>query len=217
MPVSPLQLYMFMIVGELHQQLTVTRLWFRGHTASPASTVAIELSNIKTGVVNSILPAYRNFLSSAWHGNHLLAMNMTTVPRIMIDEVISASGVQDAISLPSFNAGVLSLRTGLSGRTRNGRLFLPSPSSGDCDGSRLTGASLGLLQAFGNTLLNVFGPTGTNAYGRIGVFSRKLGVTRNAGPPPSLSYSIAGWTAVTEVIARSEIATMRKRKLGRGQ
>lgn len=217
MPISPLKLYCCWIVGELDNQLTVTRLWFRGGTSSPASTVTAEIGGIRSGIVTSILPAYRNFCSSLWHGNHLQIMEMTTTPRVMIDEVISVSGIGDAQSLPSFCAGVLSIRTGFSGRTRAGRLFLPGIPDGGSLNSKLTGASFGQLQAFGTTLLNVFGPSGTNAYGRWGVFSRKLGVTRSAGPPPSLSYSIAGWTQATEAIARFDVATMRKRKLGRGQ
>lgn len=217
MPLSPLQLYCCWIVGEIHNQLTITRLWFRGNTASPASTVTVELGGIRTGIINSVIPAYRNFASSAWHGNHMQIMCMTTVPRQMIDEVISVSGVQDALALPSFCAGVLSIRTGFSGRTRAGRIFLPGIPFDDSVDSKLSGGAFGLLQAFGNTLLTVFGPSGTNAYGRIGVYSRKLGVTRNPGPPPSLSYSTAGWTAATEFIARPDVKTMRKRLLGRGQ
>lgn len=217
MPLSPLKLYMMLIVGELENQLTITKFWFRGGTASPASTVTVEMTQIHAAFKANILPKYQAFCSSRWHGNHLLLMEMTTRPRQMIDEVIAVSGFQDAISLPAFSSGVLSLRSGFSDRTRNGRLFLPSPSSGDCDGSRLSSASFGLLQTFGNSLLTYFGPSGSNAYGRIGIFSRKLGVTRVLTPTPQLNYSIAGWTQCTEVIARSEIATQRKRKLGRGQ
>lgn len=142
---------------------------------------------------------------------------MTTKPRVMMDEVLSVSGVQDAISLPAFSGGLLSLRSGFSDRTRNGRLFIPSPSSGDCDGSRLTGASFGLLAALGGALVNTFGPTGTNTYGRLGIMSMKLGRTQPGGPGTPYNYSLAGFTACTDIIPRSEIATIRKRKLGRGQ
>jgi hypothetical protein len=217
MPISPLQLYVMLLVGEIENQLTITKFWFRGGSASPASTIAIEMSNIHSHFKSTLLPKYQAFCSSRWHGNHLMLINLTTEPKQMIDDVITVSGFQDAISLPAFAAGVLSLRSGFADRTRNGRIFLPSPSTGDSDGSRLTGASLGLLQAFGSQLLTSFGTSGVNAYGRIGIFSRKLGVTRVTVPIPKLNYSTAGWTQCTAVIARSEIATIRKRKLGRGQ
>lgn len=217
MPITPNKLYMVTLVGEIENQLTMNRFWVKGHTASPASTVVAEINGIYGGFNTGIIPVYRNFLSSRWHGNHISIVEMTTRPRQMLDVVLSSSGVQDAISLPAFAAGILSLRSGFADRTRNGRLFIPSPDSGSCDGSRLTGGAFGLLQAIGAAVLNVFGPTGSNTYGRIGIFSRKLGVTRVAGPPPVLNYSTNGWTACTEMIARSEIGTIRKRKLGRGQ
>lgn len=217
MPVTPRQLYVSMIVGELHGQLTVTRFWIRGGDSSPASTIAAEIAGIRLAMFNTILPAYKNFLTSAWHGNHMLTMNLTTNPKVMIDEVIAVSGDQDATALPSFCAGLLSLRTGFAGRTRSGRLYLPGIASGDSDASLLTGGAFGLLQTFGNTLISTFGPSGSSTYGRLGVFSRKLGVTRVVGPPPSLTYSTAGWTQITQAIARPEVASMRKRKLGRGQ
>lgn len=217
MPVTPRQLYMMQLVGELEQQLTITKFWFRGGDSSPASTIAIEMSNIHAHFKSTVLPKYQAFCSSRWHGNHLILICMTTEPKQMIDETIAVSGFQDAISLPAFASGVLSLRSGFASRTRNGRVFLPSPSTGDGDGSRLTGASFGLLQAFGNQLLTSFGTSGVNAYGRIGIFSRKLGVTRVLTPTPKLNYSTAGWTQCTEVIARSQIATQRRRRLGFGQ
>lgn len=217
MPITPNKLYMIRLIGELENQLTITTLWVKGHTASPASTVTAEMSGLRLNMVNSIIPAYRNFVSSRWHGNHLLILEMTTKPRQMWDEVLAVSGVQDAISLPAFAGGLLSLRSGFSDRARNGRLFIPSPSSGDCDGSRLTGASFGLLSSLGGALINTWGPTGTNTYGRLGIMSMKLGRTQPGGPGTPYNYSTAGWTQCTEIIPRSEIATIRKRKLGRGQ
>jgi hypothetical protein len=217
MPISPLQLYMMQIVGEIENQLTITKFWFKGNSASPASTIAIEMSNIHSHFKSTVLPKYQAFCSSRWHGNHLMLINLTTEPKQMIDDVIAVSGFQDAISLPSFAAGVLSLRSGFANRNRNGRIFLPSPSTGDGDGSRLTGASFGLLQAFGSQLLTSFGTSGVNAYGRIGIFSRQLGVTRVLAPTPHLVYSTNGWTQCTQVIARSEIKTQRRRMLAHGQ
>lgn len=217
MPITPAMMYMVRIIGELEQQLTITTLWLKGHTASPASTVQAEISGIKSGMSATVIPAYRNCLSSKWHGNHQVILEMTRQPRVMDDITLSISGVQDAISLPAFNAQLCSLRSGFSNRSRNGRLFLPSPDSGACDGSRLTGGSFGLLQAFGAALYNLWGPSGTNTYVRLGIFSPKLGRTQPLGPGTPYSYSTAGWNQVTEIIPRSELSSIRKRRLGHGQ
>ena len=217
MPITPPKLYMVRIIGELEQQLTITTLWLKGHTASPASTVSAEISGIKAGMSATVIPAYRNCLTSSWHGNHQVILEMTTKPRVMDDIVLSISGVQDAIGLPAFNAQLLSLRSGFSDRTRNGRLQIPSPDSGACAGSRLEGASFGLLQAFGAALINLWGPSGTNTYVRLGIMSMKLGRTQPLGPGFPYNYSVAGWTQCTEIIPRSEISSIRKRRLGHGQ
>jgi len=217
MPISPRKLYCCTIVGELHGQQVMTRFWIRGGDASPASTVTAEITNIRAGMFTNILPAYKACLTSAWHGNHMTTMEMTTRPRVMIDEVIAVSGDQDADALPSFCAAVLSYRTGFSGRSYAGRVYLPGLYAGSSESSRLVGGAFGLVQSLGATLLSTFGPTGTNTYGRVGVFSRLAGVTRSAGPPPVLNYSILGWTQITQYIARADVGTQRKRKLGVGQ
>ena len=217
MPVTPTKLYMVRIIGELEQQLTITTLWLKGHTASPASTVGAEISGIKQGMSTVVIPAYRQCLTSSWHGNHQIILEMTTKPRVMDDIVLSISGVQDAVGLPAWDAQLLSLRTGFSDRSRNGRLFLPPADNGSCDGSRLQGFQFGFLQAFGAALHNLWGPSGTNNYVRLGVMSMKNGRTQPGGPGTPYTYSISGWTQVTEIIPRSEIASMRKRRLGHGQ
>lgn len=216
MPVSPIQLYMLQVVGEIENQVTINRFWFKGHTASPASTILIEMSNIHSHFKSTVLPKFQAYCSSRWHGNHLMILNMSTRPRQMVDEVINVAGLQDAMSLPSYSAGLLSLRSGFADRTRNGRIYLPPTDAGNNDGSRHSGAAFGLLQAFGAQLLTSFGPAGVNTYGRIGIFSPKLGRTQPGGAGTQMNYSVAGWTACTEIIPRSLIATQRKRYVGKG-
>lgn len=217
MPVTPRQLYMAKIVGELHGQLTETRLWIRGADNSPASTVTTEMTGINTQLLNVIIPAYKLFCNQEWAAKTMFLVQMSARPGIFIDNVLSGNGAQDGNALPSYCAGLLSLRTGLTGRSRVGRLYVPGCAENQCSNSRLEGQYLGLLQSLGSALLGQFGPTASPAYGRIGVFSRKLGVVRYAGPPPYLEYAPTALTPITSFIARPEIATMRKRMLHRGQ
>lgn len=217
MPVSPIQLYMVKYIGELHGQVTETRFWVKGHTASPASTVAAEIQGIRNEFFGAILTAFKACCNQEWHAKTLLTVQMTQRPGIFIDDFLTGGGIISGNALPSFCSGVLSLRTGITGRSRVGRLYIPGVPEDFSQDSKFSGDYLGIIQSLGSTILGKFGPSGTVGYGRIGVFSRKLGVTRSAGPPPSLSYSTAGWTQVTSFIARSEVATQRKRKLGRGQ
>lgn len=217
MPVSPRQLYRIKIIGELHGQLTETAFWFRGADTSTWTTAQNELTSLNSHFVANIVPAYKLFCNQQWTHKTTLSTQMTAVPGYFIDNVGSGGGTQVADSLPSYCAGLLSLRTGLTGRSRVGRIYVPGVSEDLSSNSRLEDQYLTILQSLGSALLNFYGPSGSFAHARVGVFSRKLGVTRNPGPPPSLSYSLNGWTQVTAFIARREIATQRKRKLARGQ
>jgi hypothetical protein len=217
MPVTPRQLYQIKIIGELHGQATETRFWFKSADTSTWTTPQNELTSLRGDFLTNIVPAYKAFCNQNWSAKTMLSVQMTAVPGIFIDDVLSGGGVQTGDSLPSFCAGLLSLRTGLTGRSRVGRIYVPGVAEDLSSNSRLEGAYTSVLQTLGATLLARYGPSGSFAHCRIGVFSRKLGVTRNPGPPPSLSYSINGWTQVTSFIARPEVATQRKRKLARGQ
>lgn len=216
MPVTPRQLYCIKIIGELHGQATETRFWFRGADTSTWTTVKNELTSLNSDFLTNVVPAYKSFCNQNWSAKTMLSVQMTAVPGEFIDNVLTGGGVQTGDALPTFCAGLLSLRTGFTGRSRVGRIYLPGVSEDLSGQSRLEGAYLALLQSLGGTLLSRYGPSGSFAHARIGVFSRKLGVTRNIGPPPSLSYSLNGWTQITACIARNEIATQRKRKLARG-
>lgn len=217
MPVSPRQLYKVKVIGELHGQYTQNEFWFRGGDSSPASTVQAEITGINNDFRDQIIPLIKNFASQEWYAKTMLTVQMSASPGIFIDNVLTGNGIQLEHSLPSFCGGVLSLRCGLTGRSRIGRLYIPGVAEDRSSLSRLEGDYLAILQTLGSTLLGRYGPTGTVGYGRIGVFSRLLGVSRIALPTPHLLYSTAGWTQITAFIARNEIGTIRKRKLARGQ
>lgn len=216
MPVTPRQLYKIKIIGELHGQATETSFWFKGADTSTWTTVQNELASLRADFLTNIVPAYKLFCNQNWSAKTMLSIQMTSVPGIFIDDVLTGGGTQTGDSLPSFCAGLLSLRTGLTGRSRVGRIYVPGVSEDLSSNSRLEGAYTSVLQSLGSTLLARYGPSGSFAHCRIGVFSRKLGAVRNPGPPPSISYNLSGWTQVTSFIARNEVATMRKRKLAHG-
>lgn len=217
MPLSPLQLYRAIVVGELHGQLTQTIFHFRGATSSPASTVSAEMNNLYADLTANLVPAMKTPLNQEWHAKSLKLLRISAEPMEMIDSALTGEGLQTGHSLPSFVAALLSLRTGFSDRSRTGRLYLPGIAEDLSESSRLEGSYLGLFQSFGTLLVNRYGASGTSNNGRLGVFSRKLGVTRVASVPPRLAYSTVGWTQVTQIIAQVELASCRKRKLRRGE
>lgn len=216
MPVSPRQLWRFIIAGQLHGQLTQTLFHAISPTNSTANTAAVEASIMYTEFANNVIPAYKLFCSQEWQINSLTLIQLTADPGIIVDGTMVGNGAQVGNSLPSFCAGVLSLRSGLTGRTRHGRLYLPGVAEDLTSASKLEAGYFGVLQNFGNLLRDRYGSSGSTNIIRLGIFSRKLGVTRIGGIVPKLSYSTAGFTQLTGCIARPEIGSMRRRKLARG-
>lgn len=166
----------------------------------------------------NILPLYSIFCSQEWKGKSIIGV--TLIPRAEVfleDSLPNTVGGQASESLPSFCAGLLSLRTGQGSRSRIGRLFLPGVSEDSVSNSRLEPTYYGLLSNFGAALVTRYGPNGSYPWVRLGVFSRKLGAVRSNTIPPHYDYLIGGWAQLTSTVARPEVATIRKRKLAKGQ
>lgn len=167
--------------------------------------------------ITNIMPKWLLFCNQEWVAKTLVGVTLIPKQAVFIEKrFASGSGSQPDNSLPSFCAGLLSLRTGAGGRNRIGRLYVPGVAETLSSISRLEGVYLGLLSDLGNKLVTQYGPNGAYPWVHYGVFSRKLGVTRVVGPPPTLNYSHAGFQTVSNIIARPEIATIRRRKLARG-
>lgn len=218
MAVTPTGLYRAIVIGKIHEQLTQTAFHFRALTTSPHSSHAAEASAITSDINTFIIPKMQAFASDDWTALSILTVSLIPRPGVLTElRLGNATGFQPDESLPSFCAGLLSLRTGIAGRSAHGRIYVPGVPENALDASKLTGTALGLLSDIGAALIARFGNTGSSNFARFSVFSRKLGVTRNPGPPATYSYSLNGAMTVTSIIARPEIATMRKRKLQIGQ
>jgi hypothetical protein len=218
MALNPLGLYHLTLVGEIHGQTTQNIFYFQTKSSSPRTSYTVEATNIVADFKNNVLDVIRAFACDDWRVKSLLCTTLIPAHTVLIEERIpTGEGFQPDDSLPSFCAGLLSLRTGVGGRRAHGRLFFAGVPENQSSDSRLEGAHLTLLNDIGGMLLARYGPSGGFIDARWGVYSRRIGVTRLAGPPPSLVYSASGFFPVTETIGRPEIATIRKRKLQSGQ
>lgn len=218
MPLNPLGLYRLKVIGELHGQLTDTSFHFRTHTASTQTTYASELQALVTDFRNNMIPKMQAFAHQEWIAKSILAVTLIPRPGVLIEDTLGGlTGFQVDDCLPSFCSGLLVFRSGVAGRHGHGHIHLPGVAAGLVNASRLESSYLPLLRDIGTTLLQRYGPSGSISIVRTGVFSRVLGVTRNPGPPVTLSYSMSGFFPITSFIARPEVSTMRKRKLFRGQ
>lgn len=215
--VNPLGLYHLSLFGEIHGQTTQNVFHFQTRSSSIGATHAFEATQLLTDFNTNVVPKIKAFCCDDWAIKTILVTTLIPKSTVLTEmRIATGAGLQPDDSLPSFCAGLLSLRTGVGGRSAHGRIYIPGVPEGLSSQSRTEGSLLTLLSDIGTVLLTRYGPTGGFAYARYGVFSRKLGVTRSAGPPPTLTFNHVGFFPVTEIIARPEIATMRKRKLSHG-
>lgn len=215
---TPQGLYRLIVIGELHSQLTQTAFHFTGNVNANYNTHAKEATALVNDFVTWVLPTYKTFCSQEWLCKSVYVVSLIPKSAVLVEHRgATGNGAQGDNCLPSFNAGLLCLRTGVGGRSGSGRLYIPGVAEGLSSNSKLEGTYLALLADIGAALVNRYGPPLVANVARYGLFSRRLGVTRNPGPPPSLTYSMNGFMPITGYIARAEIATMRKRKLAHGQ
>jgi hypothetical protein len=218
MAVTPTGLYRAVIIGKIHEQLTQTALHFRALTTSPHSTHAAEASALNTRIAAILIPKFQAYASDDWQALSILTVSLIPRPGVLVETALNnATGFQPDEGLPSFCAGVLSLRSGVAGRSAHGRIYVPGTAANALNASKHTAETHQLLRDIGSTLLTEWSNTGSSNFARFCIFSRKLGVTRVLGPPVQLSYSMAGAFTVSSIIARPEIATVRRRKLQHGQ
>lgn len=216
----PLDTNLFKLIlrGEVHGQRTENSFHFRAALDSPSTNIQEDCEILALDFASELLPLFQAFASDDWKAKTIRTVTLNPAGLGLTEIAIqNGTGFQQGDGLPSFCAGLLSLRTGFGGRSRHGRLYVPGVAEDAQEESRLVGANLTQLRDIGGMLIGRYGVGGSSTRFRYGVYSPKLGDTPNAGPPPSIEHSISGFTQVTQIVARNEIATMRKRALHHGE
>lgn len=117
-------------------------------------------------------------------------------------------------ALPNQNAVVIGWRTGLKGRRRRGRMYLPGiTESGNTDGV-LVGSQLTAVQALAQGLVNAYGAGGTETSWRMVVYSPPTPPFKAPTPPPVHTDTLI--TPITTHDIDEVIRTQRRRSIGVG-
>lgn len=116
---------------------------------------------------------------------------------------------------PSFVAALVSIYTTRPGRTGRGRIYFGGVPEGSVVGSLLN-TETGIYPAIIATLACIAAAfplreLGGSASYEWGIYSRKAGGVTKPPYPPS------GYAGITRTVVRREVATQRRRKLGRGK
>lgn len=210
-------LYHLTLVGRLHGNQTQNGYYFIPASAHTAPDYAAEANAICERFNAICMPYIKDFAHQQWAIIGLICA--TVIPRygpIVERPFEVAGGNQTGECLPSSNAGILSLRTGLGGRSNHGRTYYTGISSLDSEQSRLTASSLTRLQGIGDSLLTGFGSADADNEFHYGVYSHKLGDVDP--PPPAVGklHTLVGFNPVTATIARPIVGTQRHRLSGHG-
>lgn len=144
---------------------------------------------------------------SAFHARQL------AVPAPVVDGSVSVTGgVSTGDTLPPQCALVVSLRTGLAGRSHRGRIYL----GGYAEQYQASGQWLASIYTFVQSTLDTMvlelGDSGSSADYTWGVWSRKLG-----GEDPGPYNLGAGFFPITDAIVRTTVHTQRRRVVGVGR
>ncbi len=194
------------IKGSLHGQETNNVLHFGTNAVNPAY-LQLLLDII------DCLRTNKAMFSDAFKVEKLTARELFPVPLDEIEQTPSPVLIGDGLgALPSFNAALMSLSTGLGGRSNRGRLFMPGVVTSDTSMSKFTASGLAKWQAFLACMIGKFVGAAADVDSKVfnwGVLSRK-----NSG----VNYATAGagFNRIRTATAKDVIATMHSRKLGVG-
>lgn len=211
-------LYHLTLVAEQDGQVMQNGFYFQGRDGNPNDTNLEDAEHLAGDFNTWVLPLIKAIASDQWHLKGIVVT--TLIPRLgpLIEVgILNEGGIQGDGSLPSCNAGVLSLRTGHSGRSNRGRLYFAGIPKSNCIDSRVDDAYITGLQAIGDGLLTRYGPAGSNTRLLYGLYRRRIGDIRHSEVSPVfIEQTQVGFAPISQTIARREVYTQRKRLLGKG-
>jgi hypothetical protein len=205
-------MYHLTLLSELHGQEVQNGYYFIPASSHTNPDNALDCFNIVERFNARIMPAIRDFANNELHFIGLICATVIPQWGVIYERGFeTGEGIQPDESLHSTAAGVLSLRTGLGGRSHIGRSYYGGVSKADSQQSRLSAGSHTRLQTIGNALLDGFGASIADNEFHYGVYSHKLGDVPRDPPAVGKRLTLVGFTPITNIIARHVIGTQRHR------
>lgn len=192
------------VQGKLDGQIT-ENVWHFGTDATVPNWT--DLAN---AIIACIISSFKPMAGDAWALDHV---GITPIYPSAGDEIIiypsSPVNGTGLPPLPSFNANLIRIQTGLGGRTHRGRMFLPAVIGNDVQHGQLTDAGYAKVVAFALCLAQKFiFDEGVDAtVFKLGVLSRK-GLTT--------ATTATHFVRATNLQPQRIVAVMRSRKIGHG-
>jgi hypothetical protein len=217
MPEPLVGLYRLTLTGTMHGSI-IENVWhFKDRDTNPLGSYYESLAQLMNDFNSVVLEKYLDFMSYEYKALQIMGVVLYPLPGPEILAFYSETfGQQNASSLPSHDACVVSWRTGYAGKSQRGRTYIPAIPKQDVTLSEIQEPTLGRIVLFTNTMLGLWSLGGTSTRHVFGVFSQKHGITRVLLPAPHLVYNSQYLAPVQNCLVRPSVATMRKRKKGIG-
>lgn len=166
-------------------------------------------------LANAFIDAIKTPLCNQISWGTLKVTDLALPPRTWEYALSKVGASASADGLPANAPIVLSWKTGYAGRSYRGRQFVSGLAEAGHLGGIMDSTYLSNLQSAINTFLGNWGDGGTLATNIVfGVWSEKLGTTKNvAGEILSYNYDL-GFHPIETGVVRSAIANMRGRRYG---
>lgn len=200
------------IVGEIHGSQTVNVFHFGTNSAiadqGQLDTLLLQLAQaLLDCTLQTLLPA----VSSDWRAVQCDARRIYPVASDPIVATAPSDQVGElGVSSVAFAASLVHVRTGLGGRRRRGRVFLPPAGEAQIGQSTIDAPTLVLIAAFLTCLAGKFMGVSPTTDWRLGVFSRTINGGAVGG---GFDNAFALATSLNPV---ANVAVMRSRKKGVG-
>jgi hypothetical protein len=155
---------------------------------------------------------YRNLMSSGYAIRRYAARSLIPYNTDFYETFLEPTlpGTRGVRLCPLTVAQIITWRTGLPGRRKRGRTYIPGVNNDDQTAGLLTALYVtNTGNAFGNAVMSRFGPGGLSPQTEIGVWSR---VNGNQDPP----HDPAGFTPITAFTFQQRLGSMGTRRYGRG-
>lgn len=191
------------VIGSLHEQLVENVYYLKAKNAGiPDNEIA---ATVRDKIVTQMMP---NF-SADYTATSVTVQEIFPTARDPYELAINIAGGQEGDALPSFNAVVVALKTGLGGRRNRGRKFYAGLMVNDQDNSRIIQTRLDALQIDVDAINSWFASGNGLSNLTWGIVHRSL----NGAPVPLDANS---YVPITSAIVRPVVGTMRSRKIGHG-
>lgn len=195
---------------KLHGQQCQNGFYFTNKGASTDDFLDERVLALAIDFNNQMLPFYQAFQNNEVHYDGSVVVTLIPHEGPMAEAPIgNATGNQGDEALPSYCAAVISCRSGFSGKTNRGRLYIAGLSEGEHASGLIIPSAFTALEDFANQLGVRYGVVGSHpTYTHI-IFSRKFGYSSGVWSP-------AGVRLIQNYVPRRTLGTCRHRMIGHG-